>query len=98
MTLDEKRIRKSLKDDFEYYAPQRLKTRTKSGAIQPMWLNVAQLYPHAKFDAQRKHTGRICALILKGRQQGCSTYVEDRRDATASTVGRTSKRSWGMTA
>jgi len=40
--------------------------------------NRAQLHIHAALEAQREKTGRVRALILKGRQQGCSTYVAAR--------------------
>jgi hypothetical protein len=45
------------------------------GSPVPYRLNRAQLYLHDKLEAQRKATGKVRALILKGRQQGISTYV-----------------------
>src|SRR3990167_3629624 len=71
----EKSIRQRLKDDFPHYAKKCLKIRTKSGEIEPLLLNQAQQYIHERLEAQRVLTGRVRALILKGRQQGCSTYV-----------------------
>ena len=41
-------------------------------------LNRAQLYIHDRLEAQRVATGKVRAVILKGRQQGCSTYVQAR--------------------
>jgi hypothetical protein len=39
-------------------------------------LNKAQLYIHERLEAQRQgETGKVRALILKGRQQGASTYI-----------------------
>ena len=70
--------RQRLKDDFLHYAPKALKIRTKEGRIAPLALNAAQRHIHARLETQLKNTGRIRALILKGRQQGCSTYVEAR--------------------
>lgn len=67
-----------LRTDFRLYAQTALKVRAKSGAIQPLVLNRAQEYIDKRLDAQRKSTGKVRALILKGRQQGCSTYVEGR--------------------
>lgn len=64
--------------DFETYAASRLKIRTKAGAIEPLLLNAAQKYIHGKLEEQLGRTGRVRALVLKGRQQGCSTYVEGR--------------------
>lgn len=79
MTDDiEKKKRQRLKDDFEYYANNCLKIRTKSDGIKPLILNKAQQYIHERLEKQRKEKGRVRAIILKGRQQGCSTYVEGR--------------------
>ena len=80
MSLSDKErdIRLKLKNDFEHYAPRCLKIRTKEGSIEPFTLNKAQKYIHAKIENQLHQTGKVRALILKGRQQGCSTYVEGR--------------------
>jgi hypothetical protein len=78
LTTRERRIRLKLRDDFAYYAAKCLKIRSKSGAIEPLILNRAQLHVHERLEAQKATTGRVRALILKGRQQGCSTYVEGR--------------------
>lgn len=78
MTDRERRVRQRLKDDFPHYASRCLRIRTKRGAICPLNLNEAQQYIHAKLEEQRQRTGRVRALILKGRQQGSSTYVEAR--------------------
>ncbi|HEX7114974.1 MAG TPA: hypothetical protein VF193_07565 [Steroidobacter sp.] len=67
-----------LRTDFELYARTALRVRTKSGSIQPLILNRAQRHIHAQLEQQRERTGKVRALILKGRQQGCSTYVEAR--------------------
>jgi len=71
-------IRRTMRDDFEIYANKCLKIRTKSGLINPLILNKAQKYIHSKLQQQLAETGKIRANILKGRQQGCSTYVEAR--------------------
>jgi hypothetical protein len=67
-----------LKRNFPLYAEKCLKIRTKDGDVKPFLLNKAQLYIHEKLEQQRKATGKVRALILKGRQQGCSTYVAAR--------------------
>ena len=67
-----------LRTDFAVYAEAALKVRSKSGSIQPLRLNRAQRHIHERLEAQRQETGKVRALILKGRQQGCSTYVEGR--------------------
>lgn len=74
---DFERLRK-FKNDFLHYAPRCLHIRTKSGAIEPFQLNKAQLYVHQKLQDQLEATGKVRALVLKGRQQGMSTYIEGR--------------------
>lgn len=78
MTPREREIRLRLRDDLEYYAPRCLNIRTKGGKVQPLTLNAAQTYLHRQLETQRAQTGRVRALVLKGRQQGCSTYAEAR--------------------
>ena len=75
MSPQEKAIRQRLKDDLEHYAAKCLKIRKKSGAIEPFIFNRAQRYIHERLERQRAETGRVRAMILKGRQQGVSTYV-----------------------
>jgi len=67
-----------LKTNFEFYARNCLKIRTKEGEVKPFLLNEAQRYIHERLEEQLKEKGYIRAIILKGRQQGCSTYVEGR--------------------
>ncbi|MBI3440658.1 MAG: DNA-packaging protein [Proteobacteria bacterium] len=74
----ERGIRRRLKAEFPHYAEKCLKIRTKQGAIAPFILNRAQQFIHTCLEEQKKTTGKVRALILKGRQQGCSTYVEAR--------------------
>lgn len=64
--------------DFTRFAPDCLVIRTKSGSVAPFKLNRAQMYAHEKLEKQKKDTGRVRALILKGRQQGLSTYIQGR--------------------
>lgn len=74
----EKAIRQKLKTDFQHYAAKCLRIRSKSGEIVPLELNQAQLYLHDRLEAQRAKNGRVRALVLKGRQQGVSTYIGGR--------------------
>lgn len=67
-----------LRDDFVYYAPRVLKIVDKSGNVIPFELNKSQLYAHQQIENQLNDTGKVRQLILKGRQQGISTYVEGR--------------------
>ena len=74
----ERAQRQRLKVDFEYFARSTLKIRSKSGAIEPLNLNPAQLYLHQSLEEQRAQTGKVRAIVLKGRQQGISTYIAGR--------------------
>lgn len=78
LSSEELAIRQKLKDDFPHYAPRCLSIRTKSGTVERLTLNQAQLYLHGRLEAQRQKTGRVRALVLKGRQQGISTYIGGR--------------------
>lgn len=64
--------------DFVYYAPKALKIATKAGGTEPLVLNRAQLYVHERLEEQLFEHNQVRALILKGRQQGISTYTEGR--------------------
>lgn len=64
--------------DFRFFSENFFKIRTKSGQIIPFSLNRAQTYIHERLQAQLEETGKVRAYILKGRQQGCSTYVQAR--------------------
>jgi hypothetical protein len=78
MTSDELIIRQKLKDDFDHYSNRCLSIRTKEGGMVPLQLNEAQKYIHQQLEKQLENTGKIRALVLKGRQQGVSTYSEAR--------------------
>lgn len=75
--MDDHAIAKAM-GDFTLFAPAYLKIATKSGSISPFELNRAQLYAHEKIEKQLRETSKVRALILKGRQQGLSTYVQGR--------------------
>lgn len=78
LTEREREIRRKLRDDFHHYGSRCLRIRTKAGAIEPLVLNKAQSHLHDRLEAQRARTGRVRALVLKGRQQGISTYIGGR--------------------
>lgn len=63
---------------FPLYARTCMSIRTKSGSEQLLALNRAQTYIHERLEEQKSTTGRVRALILKGRQQGCSTLIAAR--------------------
>jgi hypothetical protein len=64
--------------DFEKFAEKFLMIRSKSGEPRYFKFNRAQKYLNARLDNQLKETLKVRALVLKGRQQGCSTLVEAR--------------------
>lgn len=67
-----------LAQDFEAYAESALVIRTKAGTLHPFTLNSSQRFVHERLEAQLRETGQVRALVLKGRQQGVSTYVGGR--------------------
>jgi hypothetical protein len=71
-------LRARLDADYEFFAARELRIRGKRGAMAPLVFNRAQRHIHAALEAQKAATGKVRALILKGRQQGCSTYVAGR--------------------
>lgn len=71
-------IRRKLRDDYEFYAANCLLIRTKAAGLQPLRFNKAQKYIHDSAEDQKRRTGRVRKIVLKGRQQGCSTYIEGR--------------------
>jgi hypothetical protein len=71
-------IRRRLRDDYEFYAWNALKIRTKAMGIKRFGFNSAQRRLHALVEEQRRQTGRVRAIVLKARQQGISTYIGGR--------------------
>lgn len=79
MESKEKEIRQRLKDDFIHYASKCLKIRPKElGSIVPFEVNRAQKFLHSVVENQLIKKGFVRVIIVKGRQQGCSTYIEGR--------------------
>lgn len=66
------------RNDFEAFARDRLTIRNKDGNMVPFILNAAQKELHSRLETQRAEKGWVRALVLKGRQQGVSTYVAAR--------------------
>lgn len=78
MSDREAAIRRRLRDDFEHYAAKCLRIRTKDAQIVPFQLNTAQKHLHRIAEEQRAETGKVRIITVKGRQQGCSTYIQGR--------------------
>lgn len=62
-------------DDLKRLARATLFINTKDGGNKTLVFNRAQEYIHERLEQQLREKGLIRAIILKGRQQGCSTYV-----------------------
>jgi SAM-dependent methyltransferase len=70
---------KKLRDDFPFYASHCLKIVDKeTGQLMPFIFNAAQVYLHEAIEEQKRRLGFVRKVIVKGRKQGCSTYVEGR--------------------
>lgn len=67
-----------LDNDFPYFARMCLKIQDKDGEIVPLILNRAQQHVHDRMEEQLRDKGWVRVLILKGRQQGCSTLMAGR--------------------
>lgn len=66
------------REDFSIYCREALTIKAKDGQLLPFTLNRAQLHLHRLLEEQRARTGMVRAVVLKGRQQGVSTYVQAR--------------------
>lgn len=64
-----------LTENFEVWSAHCGKILTKAGQVQPLVWNRAQRYVHEQLEKQRREKGFVRALVLKGRQQGISTYI-----------------------
>ncbi len=67
-----------LRDDFDFFSRNCLLIRLKSGQVVPFVMNRAQRRLHEALERQRAETGRVRAIIVKGRQLGASTYIQAR--------------------
>lgn len=80
--MTERDALRRLRDDFLYYAPRMLRVLNKAGETVPLIMNQAQQFIHERLEAQLAETGKVRALILKGRQQG-ACLAPDTRVLTA---------------
>jgi hypothetical protein len=64
------------REDLNAFARDCTTIRDKRGVLERFpGFNAAQLYTHKQLEAQLQRTGKVRALVLKGRQQGISTYT-----------------------
>lgn len=71
-------VARKLMSNFPLYAKNVLRIVDKQGGVTPLKLNRGQMILHEQLEKQLAETGRIRALVIKGRQMGISTYVEGR--------------------
>lgn len=64
--------------DYQYFAGACLKIKTKTQGIQPLVFNRGQQYLHEVAEKMLELYGMVRIVIVKGRQQGLSTWVEGR--------------------
>ena len=75
---DRERAIRAVRDSLEVHSTYCAKIKGKDGSLKPFIWNRAQRYVHEQLEAQKAATGKVRALILKGRQQGISTYISER--------------------
>ena len=78
LTHQQEVVLRKLANVLPFYSQHCLKIVDKAGLIRPLVLNKAQMYIHEKVEEQKRRTGMVRAVILKGRQQGCTTYIQAR--------------------
>jgi hypothetical protein len=67
-----------LRDKLEVYSAHCLKVKPKVGPLVPFIWNKAQHFIHRAIEEQIKEQGFVRSIVLKGRQQGCSTLIAAR--------------------
>ena len=70
-----KKLRLGLDEVFYKFC---LKIKNKKGQLVPLTLNRAQLHIQAECDDQLRRIGKVRKALLKGRQQGGSTFIAAR--------------------
>lgn len=76
---DLQEVHDRLTSDLRYFFKEApVMVLDKEGKLVNFVLNRAQAYIHQRLEEQRKRTGMVRALILKGRQEGCSLYLTAR--------------------
>lgn len=77
-----------VRENLLVHAAHCAKIKDKQGKVTPFLLNRAQRYVHEQLEKQKAETGMVRALVLKGRQQGISTYIGERYYHQVSTQGK----------
>lgn len=77
-----------VRNNLLVHAAHCAKIKDKQGKVTPFILNRAQRYVHERLEQQKRETGMVRALVLKGRQQGISTYIGERFYHQVTTQGK----------
>lgn len=79
LTSAELEVHHRLNTDLPFFMAQApMVVKNKKGELVVFRLNRAQQHIHNCLERQRRETGKVRALILKGRQEGCSLYMTAR--------------------
>jgi hypothetical protein len=78
-TPAQREVLRKLQTNLPYFLEKCVKIVDKKGQLQPFRLNAAQKYLHERMEAQIERIGRVRIIVLKGRQQGVSTYCSGRQ-------------------
>ena len=78
LTPQQTEVLRRFTTDLPYFSRYCLKIVNKSGELIPLEFNRAQRVIHERIENQKRETGRVRAIILKGRQLGSSTYIQAR--------------------
>jgi len=78
--MDEQKVEglRRLANNLELFSAHCLKVADKQGKTVPFIWNSAQQHLHERIERQMRETGKVRAIVLKGRQMGISTYVSAR--------------------
>jgi hypothetical protein len=64
--------------DFKKFAEKFLVIKNKAGKKSLFSFNRAQSFLHERIQRQKEQAGVVRCVVLKGRQQGCSSYIQAR--------------------
>lgn len=78
LTPAQRRVHHRLQSDLRYFCMRALKIKLKGGGHGPFVWNKAQEYLHERIEDQLRRIGMVRMFIIKGRQQGISTYIAAR--------------------
>lgn len=67
-----------MREDFPFFSKTCLKIVNKEGQLVPFVLNDAQKYVEARAQDMLRRKGYVRLIVLKGRQQGISTWSQGR--------------------